>query len=109
MTFNSRVVITKDKLETWLSTATRQRHLSEDPVSRLLRLSRETPLISRSTRHRFQKDWYNTPYSCHIWGDTTTDLLHGRNIIGLLVSDYACFHRNSSADSPYSACLLLFL
>jgi hypothetical protein len=68
MTFNSRVVITKDKLETWLSTATRQRHLSEDPVSRLLRASREPPLIFRTTRHRFQKDWYNTPYSCHICG-----------------------------------------
>jgi hypothetical protein len=34
----------------------------------LLRLSCETPLIFRITRHRFQKDWYNTPYSCHICG-----------------------------------------
>ena len=32
-TFTSRVVISKEKLDSWRASATRSRHLSEDPVS----------------------------------------------------------------------------
>ena len=34
MSLNSRVVITKDQLDKWSASATKTRHLSEDPVSR---------------------------------------------------------------------------
>lgn len=33
MSLNSRVVITKDQLDKWSASATKTKHLSEDPVS----------------------------------------------------------------------------